>query len=211
MNDKKLDQEFETRCAYTIMYANELATNLAWELIGKIKKAGLRKNGIGTRTNNLKLELNRYKFKLNDTVKHVMGFYSDYSDIRDEEMKHHVDVLYYSIHGIVINHNVEYPDILSFAELARLIADFAVFTCQTVGKELTKRTNYVMIPWMNIMGIFKALEQLSRTLCLTYAHENVNVNTKQVEDAANIFFNKLIGNGVVNAVWEATMLNKEDI
>ena len=211
MNDEKLEQEFETRCAYTIMYANELATNLAWELIGKIKKAGLRKNGIGTRTNNLKLELNRYKFKLNDTIKHVMGFYSDYSDIRDEEMKHHVDVLYYSIHGIVINHNVEYPDKLSFAELSRFISDFAVFTYKTIGGLMAQKTNFTVPPWMNIMGIFKALEQLSKSLCLTYAHENVNVNTKQVEDAANIFFNKLIGNGVVNAVWEATRLNKEEI
>lgn len=203
------DEEFQVRCAYTIMYANELTTSLAWELLEKVK--GLKGRNIGTRAKNLRLELNRYKFKLNDTVKKSMQFYADYSDIRDSDMMHHVDMLYYAINGIVINHDVEHPDVLSFAELVRLIADYSVAVCINVSKYLKRETGYEMLPWMKITGIFGALEQLSKELCLNYAHENVNVNTEPVLKAADIFFKKLIGNGVVSAVYEANELNQKEV
>ena len=39
MSEDRMTQseEFQVRCAYTIMYANELTTNLAWELLEKVK------------------------------------------------------------------------------------------------------------------------------------------------------------------------------
>ena len=38
MSEDRMTQseEFQVRCAYTIMYANELTTSLAWELLEKV-------------------------------------------------------------------------------------------------------------------------------------------------------------------------------
>lgn len=205
------EDEYLFKASYMVMYANELSTNLATELIDKIKSRKIVGGGIGQRVRNLQLELNRYKYRLKDTVKESMGWYADYSDARDEEMKHHIDVLYYSIHGIVINHRVDNPDILSFAELARLVSDFAVAIFINVNKFMKRERGSELQRWMKIQGIFGALEQLSRALCMMYAHEEVNVNTDTVQTAANIFFKRLIGEGVMDAVYVANELNQDEI
>lgn len=205
------EDEMIFKASYMVMYANELTTNIALELIDKIKKRKINGGGIGSRVKNLKLELNRYKYRLKDTIKESSGWYADYSDARDEEMKHHIDVLYYSIHGIVINHRVDNPDILSFAELARLVSDFAVAIFINVNKFMKRERGSELQKWMRITGIFGALEQLSRTLCMNYAHEEVNVNTETVQTAASIFFKRLIGDGVMDAVYVANELNQDEI
>lgn len=198
-----IEQELSVRCTYTIMYANELATNMALELIDKIKRGGLMKKGVGFRVKNLQLELNRYKYRLKDTISQSMMFYANYCDIRDDDMRHHIDVLYYAIHEVVMNHRAEHAEILSFAELSRLMADYAVVSYDLIGGILKSNTGEQLMGWMNIRGILNALSQVSSALCLNYAHEDIDVNTEKVRLAADIFYKKLIGKRVVSAIDEA--------
>ena len=203
-----IEDTISVRSAYTVMYANELATSMALDLIERIRKAGLLKNGVGVRVKNLRLELNRYKFRLNDTIRQSMGFYADYCDLREDDMRHHIDVLFYAIHGIVINHRADFADVLSYAEVTRLIAEYAVVSYKLIGGILKENTGEELLPWMNITNILKALEQVSRVLCKNYAYEEIDVNTDNVRLAADIFYKKLIGERVVSAIDEATKMNE---
>lgn len=178
-------------CTYNVLFTNDIVTGLTIEAVEDIKKSPLYRMRTKQAVNRVEVERKKYEKLINGIVRERSGFFADANDIFTEDIRKHVDILYWSIKREFDKFNLKHSDIIARLELARTLCEFGCVQLDRREEELQAKDSRFRRFGIEYLRQTNLLHALNEAMCTINVPCMIDLNTEDCTRAINILSVKL--------------------
>lgn len=178
-------------CTYNVLFTNDIVSGLALDAVEAVRKSPLCRYKTKQAVNKVEREQRKYEKTVNRVVGDKGAFFADANDVFLDDVRKHVEILYWSIKREFDKAGLKYSDTIAKLELARTLCGFACVQLDEMQSEVQARTRYLRrftISCLRQTDLLKALNEAMQSLNIPCT---ADLNSDDCLSAINILSVKL--------------------
>ena len=175
-----------------ILFTNDIVCGLVIDAVSELKRSPLNKQMAKRLGDKVWLERAKYEAVINRKFNKVKReeFFADANDIVGDELKSHIDKLYYCIKQTYDKHFVGYSGIISRIQLTTIMCEYSCLQYEKRMKEIAEFDKGVKTDVLSYLRL-TAMLSLLKQLVASIPNTALPLNTSECELAIEIISKKL--------------------
>lgn len=178
-------------CTCNVLFTNDIVSGLALDAVEAVRKSPLCRYKTKQAVNKVEREQRKYEKTVNRVVGDKGAFFADANDMFLDDVRKHVEILYWSIKREFDKAGLEHSDTIAKLELARTMCGFACAQLDKREAELyakDPRFKRFAIDYLRQTALLHALDEAARSFNIPCT---VDLNSDDCLSAINILSIKL--------------------